>query len=504
MKKILSVFLLLAVLCGLFAGCKAKKVANSTTDIEIVYWEAGYGREYLDAVINEFNERQDTYNAILVSSAEIRNDEIHLNADENSADLYISSWVGFNGYLQYLEPLDELLQRKPDGENGKTIAEKIGAGFLDHNKSLDGHTYSLNGTPGSLTALMYNKNLFVDADGNPLELPNTTNELIDLTIDLKSDGKIPWIQYRDYWYYIYEAWVAQYEGIDVYTKIWQGIYTDENGVEHENDVRIVTESDGRLEAYRVVAELINPKGYVYTGSNNFTHTQAQTYFLNDKAVFMPNGTFMENEMKASSGTDHIGIMKQPVISALAKKLGIKGDRHLSLIVDYVDGDTLSAADQAIVDSYSEDVIQRVREARNFYYGCAPYNVMVPSYSNCKDGAFAFLEFYYSDEGMQIAQEVLKTPLSLKYSVDPELDKSTWSTYMQEVDAIYENANNFYHYLVKPLFYMNTMDHLHSVHPIEYMTYRNDGNTLSATEYWKKEVAAWETKWESVLMAAGLS
>ena len=48
MKRIVSIVLLACLLCGLFAGCKAKKQANSATDVEVIYWETGYGRAWLD------------------------------------------------------------------------------------------------------------------------------------------------------------------------------------------------------------------------------------------------------------------------------------------------------------------------------------------------------------------------------------------------------------------------------------------------------------------------
>ena len=49
----------------------------------------------------------------------------------------------------------------------------------------------------------------------------------------------PFIHYADYWYYVYEAWIGQYEGIDSIYNLWNGVYVDENGVRHENDVRLM-------------------------------------------------------------------------------------------------------------------------------------------------------------------------------------------------------------------------------------------------------------------------
>ena len=112
MKRIISVVLLACVLCGMLAGCKAKKQANSATDIEVIYWETGYGRAWLDAVIKNFNDSQDQYHATLVSSAENRASEI--SRGDATGDLYIGSWNTHHAYKEYLYPLDEVLATKVD------------------------------------------------------------------------------------------------------------------------------------------------------------------------------------------------------------------------------------------------------------------------------------------------------------------------------------------------------------------------------------------------------
>ena len=150
MKRIVSIILLACMLCGLFAGCKAKKQANSATDIEIVYWETGYSRAWLDAIIKEFNESQDQYKATLVSSAENRLGEIERG--DSTGDLYIGSGNTLNAWaIEYLHPLDSVLDAKPDGENGLTIGEKFGS-FVDINKNTDRHVYALPNTIGGINA----------------------------------------------------------------------------------------------------------------------------------------------------------------------------------------------------------------------------------------------------------------------------------------------------------------------------------------------------------------
>ena len=494
MKRIVSIVLLACLLCGLFAGCKAKKQANTATDIEVIYWETGNGRAWLDAIIKNFNDSQDVYHATLVSSAENRLGEI--TRGDATGDLYIGSMNSYHAYKEYLYPLDELLATKVEGES-LTIGEKIGS-YVDNNKHLDGHTYSITGLTSSLCAIMYNVDVM-----SGYELPNTTDELVKLCLDLTSDGITPFCHYADYWYYIYEAWIAQYEGEETFIKNWNGIYVDENGVEHKNDVRAITESQGRYEAYKVLEDILSPKGYTYTNCNSFNHTTSQTYFLAGYAAMQPNGSWIENEMGGGDAAANILPMKTPVLSAVADKLGIKSDRHLSLIVDYVDGDELSEAELAVVKSYSEEVIEAVREDRNTYYSGHPGHTVIPAYSNCIDGAMELLKYMYSDEGIKIAADTVGTPNGPQFSGDVQLDDSNWSDFMRECNKLCQDANVICHDLVEPILYLTGVDHLKINCPVRAMTYRTDGGLLNTDQYWAKETAAWEAKWPQMLIDAGL-
>ena len=500
MKKIVSIVLLACLLCGLFAGCKAKKQANSATDIEVIYWEAGNGRAWLDKIVKAFNDSQDQYHATVVSSAENRTGEfIHGDA---TGDLYIGTFNTCNAYKEYLYPLDDFLATKLDGEDGLTVGEKLGK-FAQKNTTSDGHVYAIPDPIGNINTIMYNVDKMVDVNGNPYKLPNTTDELIKLCLSLYSDGITPFVHYHDYWHYVYEGWIAQYEGEDKYYDIWNGIYTDENGVKHENDVRCITESQGRFEAYKVLEELLSPKGYTYTNTNSFSHTNAQTYFLSGYAAMQPNGSWIENEMGGGEAASNVLPMRLPVLSAVGEKLGIRSDKHLSLIVDYVDGTALSEAEMAVVNSYSQEVIEEVRKARAVNYGAQPGHVLIPNYSNCIDGALELMKFIYSDEGLKMACDTNGAPSAYKFSGEVELDTSDWTPFMQECNKIMTTSSRISVYLNRPIYYLTGIDHLAINSACQSMTYRADGGIMTAEEYWSKETADWEAKWPQMLIDAGL-
>ena len=469
-----------------FDVCKPDPV-----EFEVVYWETGNGRQWLDTVIMNFNMSQDAYKAVLVSSAENRISEI--SRGDATGDLYIGSWNSYNAYSDYLYALDDFLATKPDGESGLTVSQKLGA-VAEHP---DGHVYAIPGPLGAMTALMYNVNLMTDSAGNPYKLPNTTDELAALCQALYEDGTVPFIHYADYWHFIYEVWVAQYQGESIYNKNWDGIYVDGSGKEYANDVRSITESRGRLEAYKVLEALLSPRGYTYSNTNAFTHTTAQTFFLNEMAVMMPNGSWLEKEM---GGAKDILPMRTPVISALADKLGILSDKHLSLIVDFVDGTALTESELAIVNGYSAEVIEQVRQARAMIFEGNRNQVVIPSYSNCVDGALALLKYMYSDEGLKTASTVAGVPVGVSYSTDVQASTS-WTPFMQACNELSQTANVMTRYIDAPIFYLSGVDHIEINSPVRAMTYRTDGGAMTAEAFWVKEVAAWEEIWPRILAKA---
>ncbi|MBQ6922652.1 MAG: extracellular solute-binding protein [Clostridia bacterium] len=298
-RSLVTLLIAVITLSCMFVGCggAGDKIGNSEQDLEIVLWQSGYGRDYLDTIIEAYKTKHPEVNISLTASAGKDNEPIYSNPDTNTVDLYFTSFpeygsvVNYNG-RQILEDLNGVLDMKADGET-KTLREKFGSNILNAVTNSEGKIYSLPWYH-SLCGLIYNVDMFRE---NGWDCPRTTEELVSLAEVINSSGKTPFIHYADYWKYMYEAWVAQYESISNYQDIWKGIYTDPAGEKHANDVRFITESQGRYESYKVLSELLGPKGNVYKSSNSLDHTRSQTYFLDGRAVMMPGGSWVENEMK---------------------------------------------------------------------------------------------------------------------------------------------------------------------------------------------------------------
>ncbi|MFF4605081.1 N-acetylglucosamine/diacetylchitobiose ABC transporter substrate-binding protein [Streptomyces sp. NPDC001339] len=117
------------------------------------------------------------------------------------------------------------------------------------------------------------------------EYPESFDDMIKLCGEIKKTGVAPWTYPGKYPYYVHFTLFAQIAKIGGLDK-WIAIDNLEPKAWTSNDaVRQVVEHYEELAA----------KGYFLEGSQGLTHIQAQTAWTRGKAVFMPNGSWVENE-----------------------------------------------------------------------------------------------------------------------------------------------------------------------------------------------------------------
>ena len=143
MKKVTKVAtaLLAATLSVLpLASCKSKKkVANSSTDVQIYLWKSGYGAEFMKEIVADFNKKQDKYRVTLEydESAATIIKTLSLGSS-NTYDLYFTM-LNTNQYNKDFENLDDVLDYTIAGEN-TTIRNKYYDYLSDGVKNADGTT----------------------------------------------------------------------------------------------------------------------------------------------------------------------------------------------------------------------------------------------------------------------------------------------------------------------------------------------------------------------------
>jgi len=292
-KKTLAIFLAITMLAVLSA-CGSKdsgKSANSTTDIEISYWNAGLGSKWLEDMVEAFNKTNTKYRATFHASANHNSAAATYGIDGDTVDLY---FLLMRGDKSKMEPLDDVLNTTLEGE-GKPIMEKFNSGYLSTVKAVDGHYYELS-YGGGVIGLVYNKEHFKKA--GITQLPRTTNELAIVCDKLNSKGYKPFCHFAagGYWPFFSELFFSQYDGNDYCVNNFYAC-KDASGTSPSKDV--FTAKDGRYQALKVYEKIITPE-YIMSGSNSIDHTSAQTQFLNGSASMMVSGSWLTNEMSGSA------------------------------------------------------------------------------------------------------------------------------------------------------------------------------------------------------------
>lgn len=438
-KKILRtacIFLMLLAIALGSAACQTKKAANSSSDLEIFLWESGSGSDYMQKIVDAFKAKHPEYNVTFRANANGEYIDTQLEQTTvNTIDLFFTARG--SDYEKYCEPLNDILDYTADGES-KTIGEKFGEQKLQYLRSGDGNYYSLS-YYGGLGGICYNADII---DGVAYSEPRTTDELYYLALDLSADKYVPFIHFTEggYWDYVYNVWVDQYCGDAAYLDMLQNptlekLTDDENGIK---------------QTLEVLHRLLGSTDNVYSGSNSYDFTSAQTLFLEGKAVMMVDGTWMEYEMRSNyeEGTKNFRMMKTPVISTIVEQCdSIKGenggtaDEELSALIAAID-----AEDPAFVgDGYnvSQADYDRVEKARNtITNNYAGHTACIPNYSTAKDAAKEFLKFFYSDAAMKIYMEELKWYPPLDFSEEVATDQSSYTEWNKEQIALSQQCTAF--------------------------------------------------------------
>lgn len=536
-SKVISVVLAAFMASSLFACGKKEKGEH---EFELHYYRSGMGIDWLNNMKAGFEKKYDGYKIRIEDAAEDVGKNLDAGGDIVTGDLFIGGMSWFMDVKDYLEPLDEILDLKADGGD-MTIREKI---YENTSKTMivDGKTYALSWA-NVPCGLFYNKTIF---DSMGYKTPRTSDEMVSfartvisdansakgITIDGKpikdSTGATikptPFIHAfanAPYWEYIWKPWMAQYDGIESYVDSTNATWKDpETGEKHYPSINAGF-TQGHYEALDALDKVISPKGHTYSRSNSITHTDSQTFFLNGYALMTPCGGWLENEMKNTKMQYDIDLMKTPVLSAVGTKLGISEDL-LREAVSYVDSADYSsktvnddsaeydAAAIKAIKAYTEDnhrdvkgngisgdaILNEIYEDRNIVFNNgAGQRMLMPNYSTRKEEVKLFLQYMFSDEGLQIFMNSTRMPAPAKFENEQAMDTSKMSTFGKSLLDSAEKANfitqsyNCKFYRSNSFFWTFYIENAQrSFTPV------NDSEKLSAADLWKKEYANYTGRW----------
>lgn len=273
----------LLLIAGSFAGCKAKDKSENT--LKIAVFDGGYGREVWDKIAKSFESQNEGLKVDITSNPKLGDvirpkimsgtdapDFIYLAATNDSGIL--QSLIKDKGLEDITDVFDQTMKDKmlPGSLTGPTITPYG-----------DGKIYSAPLFYNCM-GLWYNKKLFSD---NGWQVPQTWDEFFALGDKAKAKG-IALFTYQ-------AANAPTYNESVIFPSI-----ANAGGAKALEDcfnyVDGAWESDAVKKTFEIY-DRIAKGGYLMSGTVALNHTQAQTEFLNNKALFIPCGSWLENEMK---------------------------------------------------------------------------------------------------------------------------------------------------------------------------------------------------------------
>lgn len=288
-------------------------------ELNIAVFMGGYGPEYWKEIISKFEAAYPGVKVNMTISPRIADvvrpqlvagnpPDLLAVADTEQSGL-ISSLVKEKGLLD----ITDVFESKALDQDMK-LKDRVLPGMLESTRFSpyqDDKIYMAPFNAGPM-GLIYNKNLFREKGW---KLPETWEEFFALGQELEKE----------------ENYLIDQNGHKVKRALftYQGIYPDyleeimypslANAVGMEQLKRIFAYEPGSFHTDEVKKVLdmfakIGVEGYLMDGTLNLNHTQSQTDMMLGKAIFIVNGSWMENEMKDSPREEgfEFGMIPVPV------------------------------------------------------------------------------------------------------------------------------------------------------------------------------------------------
>lgn len=471
MKKLL-ILMLAVVMIFSTASCGRKpselgkydddKAADTENTLDIVTLNKGYGTKWLVALADAYTElhpevkitiRTETQDATI--TALLETGEGHYKYDLFFAGTNILNFIKSalaDPSNTFLADLTEVYNAEPDGT---PVKETMDPSMLEafRNKKSDGSEiyYTMPWVQSTSSLLVNNEVLekYLGANWQEEHPIRTTAELEEVAA-LLDPHVSPFVHAADtdFYHFLYEAWWAQYEGLDSVADFYNGFYTTATG-ERERGPGIFLQ-DGRLKSMEALASLLDPaKGYFYPTSNGIGWNEAQSRFMVGEAAFFPNGDWHDGEMKKTYPNADIIMIRVPMVSGIKDKLGIT-ETELRQAVSYadavLDGETATKPALNPSGKYSADeVLAEVLEARTITFSYSNfYTAFAASYGKGLSHAKDFLIFMASEAGQKVYAKAMQGP-TLPFGYDVSEDAEIWNDYSDFAKSRWSVASNATYY-----------------------------------------------------------
>ena len=274
----------------------AETKSGEKKTIKLAALESGYGKEMWPELIKAYEEANPNVKVELQSSKELE-DELSPKMKAGDFPDVVMLALGRKKALpetlikeKALADISDLFDMKVYGED-KKVSEKLLNGVLGSTVTdpyRDGKHY-LAPMFYAPTGLFYNQGLF---EQKGWEVPKDMPAMKELAEKAKAEGislfTYPTTGYLDSFF---PALLANAGGVDLFNKAMsyeKGIFT----------------SDGATKAFNALGELVkNVEPSTVANANPQSFTKNQQLILDNKALFMPNGTWVVGEMKDAPRAD---------------------------------------------------------------------------------------------------------------------------------------------------------------------------------------------------------
>ncbi|MFD0713860.1 extracellular solute-binding protein [Paenibacillus sp. GCM10027626] len=302
-KKMLMVTTASTLLLGLLAGCGGNSGTKSEGDggggngaggeggkpvtLKVAFFQGGYGDSWFKWLKEEFEKQHNNVTVELEGSPKMNEIlEPRIKSGSNVPDVafidasFMKKW-GPSGKLADFTDTYNTTQL-PDG---KTI-EQSADDLVNQSMTILGKIY---GVPwaASPRGIVYNVGMFEE---NGWEYPQTWEEMEALVEKIKAKGIAPFVYPGKYPGYVQPVGISgllQYGGPEFLEKLTNTKEEDIPGLYGDEVFR---------KAYSHVGQMVKDKWFM-DGSLALNHTESQMEFLRGNAAMIPNGGWLENEMK---------------------------------------------------------------------------------------------------------------------------------------------------------------------------------------------------------------
>ncbi|GBF77521.1 ABC carbohydrate transporter substrate-binding [Paenibacillus sp. 598K] len=299
------------------SGGEGAQGSTEAKVLKVAFFQGGYGDAWFKELKQQFEAAHDNVTVELEGDPGIMEKmDPRFESGSNLPDVafltntHWQMWAT-RGYLADLTDLYE--GESADGGAFKDTMNEVAQQYAVYRDK----AYVIPWSDGILS-MVYNKGMFEEKGWT---VPETWADLLELAPQIRAEGIAPIVfpgKVIGYWDFVVKPMIVQAGGFD----------TLEELLAMESPE--VFENEAILQALTQYESLF--KGdLLLSGSEALNHTEAQMEFVNGKAAMIPNGNWLEGEMKSSlpEGFD-MAMMKVPALDGAKEK-----DIYFSSVGDIV-------------------------------------------------------------------------------------------------------------------------------------------------------------------------